>query len=68
VDLIAYGLIPEFVGRFPVLVGLEALTEEQLVEVSGRWNDRCYKKKKKKKQVLGVVRCFGVVLGFPGRT
>lgn len=32
-DLIAYGLIPEFVGRFPVLVNLSALTENQLVEV-----------------------------------
>ncbi|XP_022763835.1 CLP protease regulatory subunit CLPX1, mitochondrial-like isoform X2 [Durio zibethinus] len=32
-DLIAYGLIPEFVGRFPVLVSLLALTEEQLVQV-----------------------------------
>ncbi|XP_020088975.1 CLP protease regulatory subunit CLPX1, mitochondrial [Ananas comosus] len=32
-DLIAYGLIPEFVGRFPVLVSLSALNEDQLVEV-----------------------------------
>ncbi|XP_010520973.1 PREDICTED: CLP protease regulatory subunit CLPX1, mitochondrial [Tarenaya hassleriana] len=32
-DLIAYGLIPEFVGRFPVLVSLSALTENQLVQV-----------------------------------
>ncbi|XP_048334891.2 CLP protease regulatory subunit CLPX3, mitochondrial isoform X1 [Ziziphus jujuba] len=32
-DLIAYGLIPEFVGRFPILVSLSALTEDQLVEV-----------------------------------
>ncbi|KAL3652440.1 CLP protease regulatory subunit clpx1, mitochondrial [Castilleja foliolosa] len=32
-DLIAYGLIPEFVGRFPVLVNLSALTEDQLVQV-----------------------------------
>ncbi|GLT59787.1 hypothetical protein SLA2020_325870 [Shorea laevis] len=32
-DLIAYGLIPEFVGRFPVLVSLLALTEDQLVQV-----------------------------------
>lgn len=32
-DLIAYGLIPEFVGRFPILVNLSALTEDQLVEV-----------------------------------
>ncbi|KAH9781883.1 hypothetical protein KPL71_008656 [Citrus sinensis] len=32
-DLIAYGLIPEFVGRFPILVSLTALTEDQLVKV-----------------------------------
>ncbi|KAF5741959.1 ATP-dependent Clp protease ATP-binding subunit clpX-like mitochondrial [Tripterygium wilfordii] len=32
-DLIAYGLIPEFIGRFPILVGLSALTEDQLVRV-----------------------------------
>ncbi|KAJ7521496.1 hypothetical protein O6H91_19G057000 [Diphasiastrum complanatum] len=32
-DLILYGLIPEFVGRFPVLVSLAALNEDQLVQV-----------------------------------
>ncbi|XP_073116096.1 CLP protease regulatory subunit CLPX1, mitochondrial-like isoform X3 [Elaeis guineensis] len=32
-DLIAYGLIPEFIGRFPVLVSLSALSEDQLVRV-----------------------------------
>ncbi|PON72063.1 ATP-dependent Clp protease ATP-binding subunit ClpA [Parasponia andersonii] len=32
-DLISYGLIPEFVGRFPILVSLSALTENQLVQV-----------------------------------
>ncbi|PWA85129.1 CLP protease regulatory subunit X [Artemisia annua] len=32
-DLIAYGLIPEFVGRFPILVNLLALTESQLIQV-----------------------------------
>lgn len=32
-DLIAYGLIPEFIGRFPMLVSLSALTEDQLVQV-----------------------------------
>lgn len=32
-DLIAYGLIPEFIGRFPILVSLAALTEDQLVRV-----------------------------------
>ncbi|CAJ1974401.1 unnamed protein product, partial [Sphenostylis stenocarpa] len=31
-DLIAYGLIPEFVGRFPILVSLAALTENQLIQ------------------------------------
>ncbi|KAG9136676.1 hypothetical protein Leryth_004460 [Lithospermum erythrorhizon] len=31
-DLIAYGLIPEFVGRFPILVSLSALTKDQLVQ------------------------------------
>ncbi|KAF6140829.1 hypothetical protein GIB67_042242 [Kingdonia uniflora] len=33
-DLIAYGLIPEFVGRFAVLVSLAALNEDQLVQLS----------------------------------
>ncbi|KAM3762781.1 hypothetical protein ACB098_01G371500 [Castanea mollissima] len=32
-DLIAYGLIPEFVGRFPILVSLSALNEDQLVQI-----------------------------------
>ncbi|KAF7830717.1 CLP protease regulatory subunit CLPX1, mitochondrial [Senna tora] len=32
-DLTAYGLIPEFVGRFPVLVSLSALTENQMIQV-----------------------------------
>ncbi|XP_062020299.1 CLP protease regulatory subunit CLPX3, mitochondrial isoform X1 [Rosa rugosa] len=32
-DLIAYGLIPEFIGRFAILVSLSALTEDQLVQV-----------------------------------
>ena len=32
-DAIKYGVIPEFMGRFPVLVGLDPLNEEQLVRV-----------------------------------
>lgn len=32
-DLIAYGLIPEFIGRFPILVSLSALDKDQLVQV-----------------------------------
>lgn len=32
-DLIKFGLIPEFVGRLPVVVGLEELTEKALVNI-----------------------------------
>jgi len=32
-DLIEYGLIPEFVGRFPVLVTLDPLTESSLAQI-----------------------------------
>ncbi|MEI6536335.1 MAG: ATP-dependent Clp protease ATP-binding subunit ClpX [Verrucomicrobiaceae bacterium] len=32
-DLLAFGLIPEFIGRLPVAVPMEALTEEELVRV-----------------------------------
>ena len=30
-DLIAYGLITEFIGRFPILVSLMALNKDELV-------------------------------------
>jgi ATP-dependent Clp protease ATP-binding subunit ClpX len=32
-DLVRYGLIPEFVGRLPVVVSLEALDEEALMRI-----------------------------------
>ena len=32
-DLVKFGLIPEFVGRIPVITHLEELTEEDLVRV-----------------------------------
>jgi ATP-dependent Clp protease ATP-binding subunit ClpX len=32
-DLIHYGLIPEFVGRLPIIATLEELTEKQLVQI-----------------------------------
>lgn len=32
-DLVKFGLIPEFIGRLPVLVGLDDLTEEALVKI-----------------------------------
>ncbi|RKZ22167.1 ATP-dependent Clp protease ATP-binding subunit ClpX [bacterium] len=32
-DLVKYGMIPEFVGRFPVIVSLHDLTKEDLVRI-----------------------------------
>jgi ATP-dependent Clp protease ATP-binding subunit ClpX len=32
-DLLKYGLIPEFIGRLPIIATLEALSEDALVEV-----------------------------------
>ncbi|KAK4480511.1 hypothetical protein RD792_013586 [Penstemon davidsonii] len=53
-DLIAYGLIPEFVGRFPVLVNLAALTEAQLVQVLTEPKNALGKQYKKMFQMNGV--------------
>jgi ATP-dependent Clp protease ATP-binding subunit ClpX len=32
-DLIEFGMIPEFIGRLPVIVSFESLTEEMLVKI-----------------------------------
>ena len=32
-DLLAFGMIPEFIGRLPVLSSLDALTEEEMVQI-----------------------------------
>ena len=32
-DLVRYGMIPEFVGRFPSIISLEALTKEDLITI-----------------------------------
>ncbi|KAF5800527.1 putative AAA+ ATPase domain, Clp protease, ATP-binding subunit ClpX [Helianthus annuus] len=53
-DLIAYGLIPEFVGRFPILVNLLALTEDQLVQVLTEPKNALGKQYKKLFQMNGV--------------
>ncbi|XP_043807218.1 CLP protease regulatory subunit CLPX1, mitochondrial isoform X2 [Manihot esculenta] len=39
-DLVAYGLIPEFISRFPILVSLSALTEDQLVQVKLHFTEK----------------------------
>ncbi|XP_076944226.1 CLP protease regulatory subunit CLPX1, mitochondrial-like [Bidens hawaiensis] len=53
-DLIAYGLIPEFVGRFPILVNLLALTENQLVQVLTEPKNALGKQYKKLFKMNGV--------------
>ncbi|CAI0541486.1 unnamed protein product [Linum tenue] len=53
-DLISYGLIPEFVGRFPVLVSLSALTEDQLVQVLTEPKNALGKQYKKMFEMNGV--------------
>ncbi|KAL5570247.1 hypothetical protein UlMin_027239 [Ulmus minor] len=53
-DLISYGLIPEFVGRFPILVSLSALTENQLVQVLTEPKNALGKQYKKMFQMNGV--------------
>jgi ATP-dependent Clp protease ATP-binding subunit ClpX len=32
-DLLAFGMIPEFIGRLPVLTSLDALTEDEMVQI-----------------------------------
>ena len=46
-DLIKYGLIPEFVGRMPVIVGLDALNEDALTNVLTRPKNALTKQYKK---------------------
>ena len=46
-DLISFGLIPEFVGRLPVVVGLDELSEEDLVKVLTEPNNALIKQYQK---------------------
>ena len=32
-DLLAFGMIPEFIGRLPVVSSLDALTEDEMVQI-----------------------------------
>ncbi|KAI4330832.1 hypothetical protein MLD38_029078 [Melastoma candidum] len=42
VDLIAYGLIPKFIGRLPIIVSLSALTEDEQLPVELRFSENAY--------------------------
>ena len=46
-DLVKYGLIPEFVGRVPIVVGLEALDRDALVTVLTKPRNAIIKQYKK---------------------
>ena len=46
-DLLEYGLIPEFVGRLPVVVSVDPLDEEQLIQVLIRPKNAIIKQYKK---------------------
>ena len=54
VDLLKYGLIPEFVGRVPVIVTLEALDETALVRILGEPKNALVKQYQKLFEMDGV--------------
>ena len=53
-DLIKYGLIPEFVGRLPIVVGLDDLTEDALVEIMQKPKNAITKQYKEMFKIDGV--------------
>ena len=57
-DIVKYGLIPELVGRLPVIVGLEALDEDALVEILSKPKNSLVKQYKKLFDMDGVELSF----------
>lgn len=57
-DLITYGMIPEFVGRFPVMVTMNALTVDEMVDVLTKVKN-CLTS-----QYSAIFEMDGVKLGF----
>lgn len=53
-DLIKFGLIPEFVGRMPIVVGLEDLNEEALIKILVEPRNSIIKQYKKMFKIDGV--------------
>ncbi|WP_448588345.1 ATP-dependent Clp protease ATP-binding subunit ClpX [Thermocrinis sp.] len=53
-DLVHFGMIPEFIGRFPVVAVLEELTEEDLVRVLTEPKNALVKQYKKLLEMEGV--------------
>ena len=53
-DLISYGLIPEFVGRLPIVVGVDALDENALIKILTEPKNATVKQYKKLFKIDGV--------------
>jgi len=53
-DLLKFGLIPEFIGRLPVVVALDALTEEDMVRILVEPKNALVKQFKKLLEMDGV--------------
>ncbi len=53
-DLLKYGIIPELVGRLPVVTNLQELTEEMLVEILTKPKNAIIKQYKKLFEMEGV--------------
>ena len=53
-DIVKYGLIPELVGRLPVIVGLDNLDEEALVKILSEPKNSIEKQYKKLFEIDGV--------------
>jgi len=58
VDLLKYGLIPEFVGRLPVIVTLDALDEDALVRILTEPKNALIKQYEKMLELDGVTLEF----------
>ena len=53
-DLLKFGLIPEFIGRLPVMVTLEELSEEALIRIIKEPKNALLKQYKKLLEMDGV--------------
>lgn len=53
-DLLKYGFIPEFIGRFPVVSTLDKLNEQELIEILERPKNAIVKQYKKYFELEGV--------------
>jgi len=57
-DLLKFGLIPEFIGRLPIMAALEKLTEDDLVHILTKPKNALVKQYKKLLELDGVELIF----------